>query len=280
MKISIYRKIISKTGVVISFAVLLTFSLFPLYWVFLTSIKTKKDWLTLPVKFIFKPTLEHWKNVLLSSDFIQYYKNSLIIAISVACVILVVGTMAAYSLARGKYKFRDNISFFILSQKMMPAVAIVLPIYLIASRLNALDRLETLIFINVAFNLPLAVWMLRGYIQSLSLSIEEAALVDGCSRFGAFIKIGIPQMVPGIMSTILLIFIYTFNEFFFALILSGTKARPVSVAVIHFLPTGVRGTMFGEAAVASILIMIPTLIFAIFMQRYLVKGISLGAGKG
>lgn len=279
MKINIYRKILLKIGTVISFAVLLSFSLFPVYWLFLTSIKQKKDWIVSPAKFIFKPTFEHWKSVLFSSDFVQYYKNSLIIVIGVVIVTLVVGIMAAYSLARGKYKFRENLSFFILSQKMMPAVAIALPVYIIASRLGALDHLETLIFINIAFNLPLAVWMLKGYIQGLSLSIEDSALVDGCSRIGAFIRIGIPQILPGIMSTILLTFIYTFNEFFFALILSGTNSRPVTVAVMGFLPTGVRGTMFGEAAVASILIMVPTLILAVFMQRYLVKGISLGSVK-
>ena len=196
MKVSIYRKIILKIGFVISLAALLTFSLFPLYWIFLTSIKTKKDWFVLPVKFFFKPTLEYWKSVLFSSDFIRYYKNSLIIAICVCCITLVIGTMAAYSLARAKYKYRDNISFFILSQKMMPAVAIILPVYLLAARINALDRLETLIFINIAFNLPLAIWILKGYIQSLSVSIEEAALIDGCSRWGAFIKIGVPRLCP------------------------------------------------------------------------------------
>ncbi len=143
-----------------------------------------------------------------------------------------------------------------------------------------LDRLQTLIFMNIAFTLPLAVWMIRGFVENLSVEIEEAAVVDGCSKFGAFVRVGLPQISQGLLSTALLTFIYTINEFFFALILSGTRARPVSVAVQLYLPTGVRGTLFGEAAVASILIMLPSLIFAILMQRYLVQGISLGALKG
>jgi multiple sugar transport system permease protein len=189
--------------------------------------------------------------------------------------------MAAYGLVRGKYgvKVRDNIAFFILSQRMMPPVAIVLPIYILFSSIRMLDRLQTLIFMNIAFNLPLSIWMIRGFVESLSIEIEEAAIVDGCSPFGAFLRIGLPQILPGVLSTALLTFIYTINEFFFALILSGTRARPVSVAVQLFLPTGVRGTLFGEAAVASILIMLPSLLFAVFMQRFLVEGISLGALK-
>jgi multiple sugar transport system permease protein len=262
--------------------VLLVFALFPLVWIMLTSIKSQKDLFAIPPMFIFKPTSEHWHKVLIQSEFFRYYKNSLVIAISTVFVVIIVATMAAYGLTRGKAsrKVRENLAFFILSQRMMPPVAIVLPIYILFSSIRLLDRLETLIFMNIAFNLPLSIWMIRGYIESLEVEIEEAAIVDGCSHFGAFVRVGIPQILPGILSTALFTFIYTINEFFFALILSGTRARPVSVAVQLFLPTGVRGTLFGEAAVASILIMLPSLAFAIFMQRYLVGGISLGALKG
>jgi len=260
---------------------LLIFALFPLLWILLTSIKTQRELFLIPPVFIFKPTFEHWHRVLLDSEFLRYYLNSLIIAVSTVIVVIVVAIMAAYGLVRGKYgvKVRDNIAFFILSQRMMPPVAIVLPIYILFSSIRMLDRLQTLIFMNIAFNLPLSIWMIRGFVESLSIEIEEAAIVDGCSPFGAFLRIGLPQILPGVLSTALLTFIYTINEFFFALILSGTHARPVSVAVQLFLPTGVRGTLFGEAAVASILIMLPSLLFAVFMQRFLVEGISLGALK-
>jgi multiple sugar transport system permease protein len=269
-----------KAGFVIALGALLVFTLFPLLWILLTSFKNQRDLFAMPPLFAFQPTLEHWQKVLVESDFLTYYRNSLVIALSTSVIVLVVATMAAYNLARGKYKYRDNIAFFILSQRMMPAVAIVLPIYILFSQARLLDRLETLIFMNVAFNLPLAIWMIRGFIEGLSIELEEAAVVDGATWFGAFMRISMPQILPGLLSTTLLVFIYTINEFFFALILSGTRARPVSVAVQLFLPTGVRGTLFGEAAVASILIMLPSLLFAIFMQRYLVAGISLGALKG
>jgi multiple sugar transport system permease protein len=267
---------------VIIISMLLIFALFPLLWIALTSIKAQRDLFAVPPLFIFRPTFEHWHKVLLASEFLRYYKNSLIIAVSTVVVVIIVALLASYGLTRAGYKtkVRDNIAFFILSQRMMPPVAVILPIYILFSKIRMLDRLQTLIYMNVAFNLPLSIWMIRGFVEGLSKEIEEAAIVDGCTEFGAFLRIGIPQIFPGIFSTALLVFIYTINEFFFALILSGTRARPVSVAVQLFLPTGVRGTLFGEAAIAAILIMLPSLLFAIFMQRFLVTGISLGALKG
>ncbi len=276
------EKTLNKVIIFIVLLLLLIFALFPLLWIFLTSIKNQKDLFAIPPLFIFKPTLEHWKQVLIESEFLRYYKNSLIIATSTVLVVMVVATTASYGLVRVpiKVKVRENIAFFILSQRMMPPVAIILPIYILFSNIRMLDRLQTLILMNIAFNLPLSIWMIRGFLEGIPIDIEEAAVVDGCSHFGAFLRVGIPQMRPGMLSAALFTFIYTVNEFFFALILSGTRARPVSVAVQLFLPTGVRGTLFGQAAVASILIMIPSILFVILMQRYLVSGISLGALKG
>jgi multiple sugar transport system permease protein len=276
-KTALYR-----IGLAVIILILLAFSLFPLYWIFLTSIKTQRDLFAVPPKFIFAPTFKHWKSVVVQSEFLRYYRNSLVIAISTVILVMVVALLTAYGLERSSAhrKAKENIAFFILSQRMMPPVAVIIPIYLLFSSAHMLDRLYTLIIMNISFNLPLSIWMIRGYLESIPVDIEEAAIVDGCSRFGAFLRVGIPQMVPGLFSTALFTFIYTINEFFYALILSGTRARPVSVAVQLFLPTGVRGTLFGEAAVASILIMLPSLAFAIFMQRFLVGGISLGALKG
>ena len=275
-----WRRLLHGVGYVSALCALLVFALFPLLWILLTSLKNDRDLFAMPPKFLFTPTLDHWQSVFRESRFLLYYRNSLVIGIGTAVVILVVATMAAYSLSRGSYKYRENIAFFILSQRMMPPVAIVLPIYILFSQIRMLDRLDTLIFMNVAFNLPLSIWMMRGFIDDLPVELEEAAVVDGTTWFGAFTRIGIPQILPGILSTTLLVFIYTINEFFFALVLSGTNARPVSVAVQLFLPTGVRGTMFGEASVAALMIMLPSLLFALLMQRYLVEGISLGALKG
>ncbi|MBL8598656.1 MAG: carbohydrate ABC transporter permease [Devosia sp.] len=260
--------------------IMLLFAGFPLLWIALTSIKPNGAILSTDPVFIFQPTLDHWASVLVTSDFLKFYANSLIIAGATVVIVMVVSTMAAYALARYPMRGGDNIAFFILSQRMMPPVAVVLPIFLIASSMGMLDRLETLIAINVAFNIPLSVWMIRGFIEGTSRELEEAAVVDGTSWTGAFLRVTVPQIWPGLLSTALFVYIYTVNEFLFASILSGTNARPVSAAVSLFLPTGVRGTLFGEAAVAAILIMLPGIIFATLMQRYLVAGVSLGAVKG
>ena len=163
---------------------------------------------------------------------------------------------------------------------MLPPVAVVLPYFLLASTTGLLDSYFVLIAINIGFNLPLSVWMVRGFIEGTSREIEEAAIMDGASHLGAFWRVTIPQIWPGLLSTSLFVYIYTVNEFLFASVLSGTEVRPVSVAVSLFLPTGVRGTLFGEAAVASILIILPGLVFAAIMQRYMVSGVSMGAVKG
>lgn len=256
------------------------FAAFPLLWVVLTSIKPDGQIMSKDPVFFFSPTLEHWRNVLFTSDFLTFYFNSLIIAVATVVIVMIVSTLAAYGLARYPMRGNRDISFFILSQRMMPPVAVVLPVFLIASNLGMLDRLETLIAINVAFNIPLSVWMIRGFIEGTSREIEEAAVMDGASWLGAFWRVTVPQIWPGLLSTALFVYIYTVNEFLFASILSGTNARPVSAAVALFLPTGVRGTLFGDAAVAAVLIMLPGVIFAVLMQRYLVAGVSLGAVKG
>lgn len=270
----------ARASVVIMLAVLLLFSLFPILWILLTSLKPNGDILRQDPAFLFSPTLAHWKTVLLEGDFLRYYLNSLLIAAGTVVSVMVMATLAAFALARFRFTAREDIAFFFLSQRMMPPVAVVLPFYLLAVSAGMLDRIETLILVNVAFNLPLSIWMIRGFIEATSPEIEEAAVVDGAGRLQAFLLVTVPQIWPGLMSTALFVYIYTVNEFFFASILSGTDARPVSVAVQLFLPTGVRGTLFGEAAAASILIMMPGLMFSLLMQRYLVAGISTGAVKG
>lgn len=276
----IKRNFMRPVALCITVGILVFFAVFPLFWILLTSFKSNADILAVEPVFWFSPTLEHWKKVLFEGDFLQYYVNSFLIAGATVIVVMTIATLAAFGLARFNMRGREDIAFFILSQRMMPPVAVVLPYFILASTTGALDTYWVLIAINVGFNLPLSVWMIRGFIEGTSHEIEEAAIVDGASPFGAFLRVTVPQIWPGLLSTSLFVYVYTVNEFLFASILSGTGTRPVSVAVQLFLPTGVRGTLFGEAAVASILIILPGLIFASVMQRYLVSGVSMGAVKG
>lgn len=278
------KKIMKRGGKRVLFilviVVLLAWTLLPMWWIIVTSLKTTSQIFTVPPPLIFKPTLKHWEAVLLKSDFLRFYRNSLIICTSVVALVLAIASIGAFSFSRFRYKGKETIANFILAQRMMPAAAVVLPIYVIYARLGILDTFRGLIFINLAFNLPVAVWMIRGFIDSIPIELEEAAFIDGCSRFTAFLRITLPLTLGGILATGVIVFIFTINEFFFAFILTGTRAVPVSVVATHYLPTGVRGTLHGNAAVASMLIAAPSLIFCIIVQKYLIRGMSMGVIKG
>lgn len=271
-----------KTGsilFVVMVAFVLILVLFPVVWMGLTSIKTKGVLFQIPPPLIFKPVLKHWIHVLSRTDFVRYYMNSLIIGAGSLIFTLSLASLSAYSLARFDIPRKENIAFFILSVRMMPPAAVVIPIYLIYYKLRLLDTLLGLTILYGVFNLPFGVWILRGFFEDIPRELEEAAMVDGCSPIGAFIRVMLPIARPGLLATSAYCFVLSINEFFFANVLTGNKARPVSVAVTQFLPTGVRGTEYGNACVAALLIMIPPILIYAFFQRFLIRGMTLGALK-
>jgi len=258
---------------------ILLFTIFPLVWLALTSVKTGGDLFRIPPPIFFKPVLDHWIHVLTYTEFVRYYLNSLIIAGGSVLLALTLASLAAYSLARFDIWRKENVALFILSVRMMPPAAVLIPIYLMYHRLRLLDTLIGLIILYGVFNLPFAVWILRGFFEDIPRELEEAALVDGCSPLGAFLRVILPIARPGLLATGVYCFVLSINEFFFANVLTGSKARPVSVAVTLFLPTGVRGTEYGNACVAALLIMIPGILMYAFFQQFLVRGMTMGALK-
>lgn len=274
------RKILRRVGLVSAGAILVFFGVFPVLWIALISIKTNRQIYQMPPPLLFHPTLANWRAVLVKSDFPKYYLNTLIICGTTVVVVLVVATMGAYALSRYKFAGKDNIAFFILSQRMMPAVVVVLPMYVIFVRARLLDTYQGLILLDVAFSLPMGIWLIRGFLDSVPVELEEAALVDGCSRVSGFFRVVLPMARGGLLATGVLIFIFTVNEFFFAFVLTGTRAVPVSVLATHFLPSGSRQTLYGNAGAAALLIMAPSVLFSTLVQKHLVRGMSLGAIKG
>lgn len=259
--------------------VILCFALFPILYTFVVSIKSRVDLLTFPPKLLFKPTIEFWVEVIKNSDFLFYYKNSLIISSISVVVVLVVSCLAGYSLSRFNIKRKEDIAFWILSQSMTPAVAIILPIYTLFSRWGFVDTYHGIILVYSAFNIPFAVWFLRSFFNEIPLELCEAAKVDGCSPLRAFWSIDLPLVKPGLIACAIYTFVMCLNEFFFAFILTGTRVKPATVAVVSYLPTDVRGTMYGQSAVAGILIMTIPMIFFLFLQKYFVSGLIRGAIK-
>jgi len=258
-------------------AVIFGVILFPPVVLFLTSIKTELDALSFPPKWIFKPTLENYTEIFEFSPFARYLLNSFIVASLNTGVVLVLGSFAAYSLARFRFKGADDIAFWILSVRMMPPVAAIIPIYIIMRNLRLLDTPWSLVITYLTFNLPFAVWMMRSFFREIPREIEESALVDGCSIFRSFRSIALPLVAPGLAATGILTFIFSWNEFLFALILTGSKAVTLPVGITGYMKE--TGINWGYMTAGGALALIPVIVFTILAQKHLVKGLTMGALK-
>lgn len=268
---------VKKIIFVVIAAVVFGVILFPPAVLFLTSIKTELDALSFPPKWIFKPTLENYTEIFKFSPFAKYLLNSLTVASLNTGVVLVLGSFAAYSLARFRFKGAENLAFWILSIRMMPPVAAIIPIYIIMRNLHLLDTPWSLVITYLTFNLPFAVWMMRSFFREIPREIEESALVDGCSVFGAFRKIALPLAAPGLAATGILTFIFSWNEFLFALILTGSKAVTLPVGITGYMKE--TGINWGYMTAGGALALIPVIVFTILVQKHLVKGLTMGALK-
>lgn len=258
-------------------AVIFGVILFPPVVLFLTSIKTELDALSFPPKWIFKPTLQNYTEIFEFSPFARYLLNSFIVASLNTGVVLVLGSFAAYSLARFRFKGADDIAFWILSVRMMPPVAAIIPIYIIMRNLRLLDTPWSLVITYLTFNLPFAVWMMRSFFREIPREIEESALVDGCSIFRSFRSIALPLAAPGLAATGILTFIFSWNEFLFALILTGSKAVTLPVGITGYMKE--TGINWGYMTAGGALALVPVIVFTILAQKHLVKGLTMGALK-
>lgn len=251
--------------------------LFPSLALFLTSIKTELDALSFPPKWIFQPTLKNYAGILERSPLVGYGVNSLIVASLNTGACLVVGSLAAYGLARFRFRGSDDLAFWFLSIRMMPPVAGIIPIYIIMKNLRLLDTVWCLVIIYLTFNLPFVIWMLKGFFEEVPLEIEESALIDGCSEFGVFYRIALPLIAPGLAATAILAFIFSWNEFLFALILTGTRSVTLPVGILGYMKE--TGINWGYMTAGGVLALIPVILFTMLVQRHLVKGLTMGAIK-
>ncbi len=274
-----YRTVgkVKKIVFVLITVIIFGFILFPPIVLFLTSIKTELDALSFPPKWIFQPTLQNYVDIFKTSPLIRFLLNSIIVASTNTVLSLGLGSLTAYGLARFKFRGSENLSFWILSIRMMPPVATIIPIYIIMKKVRLLDTPWALIIIYLSFNLPFVVWMMKGFFEDIPRAIEESALIDGCSEFAVFRKIALPLVAPGLAATAVLIFIFSWNEFLFALILTGTRAVTLPVGIIGFMKE--TGINWGYMTAGGMLALVPVVIFTILVQKHLVKGLTMGALK-
>ena len=271
-----------KIVVGIVMGVALFWVIFPFYWAFLNSIKKPAEtfeptW----IPFLqFTPTLEHWQAELAIPEIRHALLNSTMIAVGAATLAVFLGTLAAYALARFRFNRPSNsgLTTWFISQRVMPPVLFVIPFFLLMRQLRLLDSVWALILLNATFTLPFPVIILSQMFRELPLELEEAARVDGASRFQTFVRIALPLVAPGLVAAWIICLAFSWNEFLFALALTSKSALPMpglSAGAEH-----TRGVQFWFVGVRVMLTMLPPTILALLAQRYVVRGLTLGAVKG
>lgn len=273
--------------------VVLIYLVGPFLWLVASSFQTETNLLSVPASWIPHPfTFGSYKELLTgaflpqsanvpyqSRVFLRALLNSFIVAGSVAVLALAFGAFAAYPLARLKFRGRNGLMFLILATRLIPALALAVPFYLLAKRVGALDQLPTLIVIDLSFILPYVVWLLQSYFRTIPMDLEDAGRIDGCSRTQVVTRIIMPLALPGLVSAGILAFLLTWGEFFFALILTSSQRAYTSTVVAAMFATDID-VQYVKIITAGVLSVLPPVLFALVFQRYIVRGLLSGAVKG
>jgi len=256
----------------------LIWALLPILWMVLSSLKTQAGMFSMPPQFIFKPTFQTYAYMFSQrGNFVHFLLNSTIAAVTTTVVSLALGTLGGYALARGKFKGKNSISFWIISTRMAPIPAVILPIYLIFAKLNLLGTMTGLVYAHTTFNLPFALWMMMTFFKEVPVAIEESAMIDGCSKFQTFLKISLPLAAPGLVATGILCMMFSWNDFVFASILTSTQTQTTPIAASLLIKQ--VGISWGQAMATGTVIITPMIIGGIAVRKYLVRGLSMGAVK-
>ena len=246
----------------------------PFLWLVLTAFKDRFAAFAVPPVWIFKPSIESFKVLISFRRMHVFLLNSVIVAGSATFFSVSIGMFAAYAIARFRFGGRDDITFWILTNRMLPPVAIVLPMFMIFQSMKLLDTRIGLIILYTGMQLPFVVWMLRGYFEDIPRQLEEAAMVDGDSWFGAFRKVTLPLVAPAIVATAIFVLILSWNEYVFAFFLSGPGSRTLPPTVVTFMVE--RSVEWNQLGAACVLIAFPILIFVLLVQKHFVRGLTMG----
>jgi multiple sugar transport system permease protein len=280
----LFKRILKAVGLGAYF----TFAMGPIIWIAMMSLKNSNDVIASPPKFVFTPTLENYKAITVGQDahgvetvrpdYPKYFLNTLIIASATVAVSLLLGTFAAYSLARFSFRFKEDIAFTFLSFRFAPELMVILPLYIVFQKTGLIDTFSGLTVAYQLVTLPFMIWVLRGFFEDIPREIEQAARVDGYSWWGVFRKISLPLIKPGIAAVVILSFIFAWNNFLFSMILGGERTQTVTLGILGFI--GYERVLWGQMAAATMICVIPELLMAFVVQKYIIRGLTFGAVKG
>ncbi len=250
---------------------------FPVLWTVATSLKQRTDIFVLPPKLLFEPTITHYVTVLTTRSILPNLGTSLVISLAVMAIALVVAVPAGYAYARLRFRGRRGIAYYTLLMQMAPPIGLIIPYFVLFSRAGWSDTYGGLILIDLTLTVPFAIWLMIVYFVDVPGELEEAAFIDGAHRWQAFVHVILPQVRGGIAVAGIFAFITAWNEFLFAVILSGSRVQTVTVTIYGFLT--VEEAQWGNIAAAAVLAMLPVVVLAVVAQRRIIQGLTLGAVK-
>jgi multiple sugar transport system permease protein len=280
-----WQRTARNVAVALAALLLLAWTIFPFCWILLTSLKAPTDMLAVPPKFIFTPTFDNYAALVMGEqrgqyassrpDFPLFFLNSLIVSIGAVALSVLAGIPAAYALARFDFPLKNALAFVFMSFRFVPFIAFVIPLYLIYQRVGLYNTYGGLILAYQLITLPFTIWMLRSFFMEIPSEIQEAATIDGCSWFGVLTKVILPLSLPGLAVTVILGFMFCWNAFNYPLMLAGRHTFPVTVGAIQFI--SYEQVLWGQMAAATIVAALPQLLLSLMVQKYIVRGLTMGA---
>jgi multiple sugar transport system permease protein len=257
-------------------AAVLAVLLFPIYWITTMAFKDFIVTTQIPPAWIFRPTLVHFENLFRSEGFGRPLVNSVVIALSSTALSLVLGTPAAYALARFQFRLSGPVALFTLGVRMVPTFVMVIPLFLLINQARIIGPHWAVICAHTLIALPLVIWLMRSYFGTVPPELEAAAMIDGCTRLGAIVRVSLPVAAPGLVAAAVFSLIGSWNDFVYALILGGESAKTMPVTLGGLVTTSYR-TEWGLLAAGGTLTMMPVIAFALLVRRYFFSGLTLGA---
>lgn len=255
-------------------AIIIAF-VFPLIWVLMSSFKTQAEIIKIPPSWIFMPILDNYINVFVEQNFFKYLFNSSVIAVFATLFSLAIGLPAAYSISKYKQTFYG---LFILVARLLPGISFLIPWFILFSRLKMIDTYTALIASHMLIGLPLIVWIMVNYFDTIPKELEESARIDGCTIQNAFVRIILPISGPGILTGVTLSFIFSWNNFMFAMVLSSQNTKTLPIAIYNFV--SYAEVNWGSVMAAAVIIIAPAIILTMIFQKFVIKGLTIGAVKG